>query len=901
MMVSLVAERSSTAWLHPLLLVCGVLLADHHRGALALNVTDLGHLRWTLTNVPEELAHPHLREQQNSFPFIHVADDVTLPGSVHGALRDAGVLPQDPLIGFNEQTYRWVALSNWTYSTTLDISPATLADAEDGALDLILEGVDTFCDVSLNGVVLATLDNSFFRHLVPLNAPRSPLRAGHNTLRLRFTSALTAAAAAAAAYPYPVPDNSQLVACKTWPCPPGAGDVVGALPHYNFARKGASDSGWDWGPAFSPVGVYAAPRLVAHASMFLTDVVVSHVLNADGSGALLAVRSVFSVAPAPPPRLRRPPPAADAVAVCVSYDVEGVALPPNASRAVVRAARGSQPAEPLGGAAREVSHDHYLWIPSPLRLWWPRGYGPQHMYNVTVTAVPCYGGEGEGKGEGAEGGVRLRLKRERRKLAPSSETWTGGEGEGEEGRGRGTFSTHDDETTTTLTTMTITRRIGLRHVELIDRSEHDQSPATYHLRVNGSPVFVKGANMIPVDAFHGHGGGSGGGGGGGSPAAAAAAATTERLLMAAISANMNAVRVWGGGRYQSDAFYSRCDELGVLVWQESMFACAMYPRDDRFLASVRAETIFQARRLASHPSVAVWGGNNENEAALGWYKETTANPTLYAVDLATVFVDTLRAALLSALPRVDNPRTTFAFVDTSPSNGLVSPSSSDSRHGDEPYVKAWGDVSDPSRGDVHFYNYDDDCEDEDIFPAARFVSEFGFQSHPSLPTYLGALPKTKGGEGGANGGGGGGGQGQGQGGGSGEGVGEGHLVNGSAFLSFRQRHPGGDAQMLRQLRRRFNVPSYPRGGGARGTQGEHYGRTVRGGGASAPLPFVDYVYLTQVQQARCYDTAIRKWRRGAGGSGAARGTMGVLYWQLNDVWAGPTWWGEEERKGKGRK
>jgi len=145
----------------------------------------------------------------------------------------------------------------------------------------------------------------------------------------------------------------------------------------------------------------------------------------------------------------------------------------------------------------------------------------------------------------------------------------------------------------------------------------------------------------------------------------------------------------------------------------------------------------------------------------------------------------------------------------------------------------------------------DDCEDESIYPAARFVSEFGFQSHPSVPTYRSQLPfAAPGGAGGAGAAGGAGGE-------------EAHLVNGSEFLAFRQRHPDGDAQMTRQLRRRFAVPP--------------------------DTPFPTYAYLTQVQQARCYDTAIRKWRRGAGGAGAARGTMGVLYWQLNDVWAGPTW------------
>ena len=786
--------------------------------ALGLNVTDLGHLRWTLTNVPQRtsergrrsaspLARDRVREATidttSSVPNVTVTVPAALPGSVHGALRDAGVLPQDPLVGFNEQTYRWVALSDWTYTTTLDVAgdrPAATDGVEE--MDLVLEAVDTFATVELNGRVLATLDNSFSRHVVPLNAAPSSLRAGPNTLRLVFRSALTAAAAAAAAYPYPVPDNSALVKCKTWPCPPETGEVIGALPHYNFARKGASDSGWDWGPAFSPVGVYTAPRLVARGAgeLYLTDVVTVTTVDgaadenghdALGSGAALVVRTVHRA-----PRVASAAPSF----ACITYAVDGVRLPASASRAVVRApGRGEDNVE-------EVIHDQRLDMPERVRLWWPRGYGPQNLYDVTVTSTPCGGKEDAGS--------------------------------------------------YAATTTTMTRRIGFRRVELVTDNDGAGTGDAFHLRINGSPVFVKGANVVNVDAFHGHGGGVGG-----SDETPSTVDTTERLLSAAVAANMNAVRVWGGGRYMEDFFYSRCDELGLLVWQESMFACAMYPRDARFLTSVRAETVFQARRLASHPSVAVWGGNNENEAALEWYEETKANPTMYAVDLSVVFVDTLRQALLSAVPRVGGTFA-FAFVDTSPSNGVVSHS---------PYVKAWGDVSDPARGDTHYYNYEDDCEDEGTYPSAKFISEFGFQSHPSLPTYIGALPPLEMRAGA-------------------ESVSSGHLVNGSSFLSFRQRHPGGDAQMLRQIQRRFKVRSLSRRRARVTTTGRATEDVKDDDDATfSSLSFGDYVYLTQVQQARCYDTAIRKWRRGGGGPGAARGTMGVLYWQLNDVWAGPTW------------
>lgn len=109
---------------------------------------------------------------------------------------------------------------------------------------------------------------------------------------------------------------------------------------------------------------------------------------------------------------------------------------------------------------------------------------------------------------------------------------------------------------------------------------------------------------------------------------------------------MNMIRVWGGGIYQSDEFYDLCDKFGLMLWQDMMFACAMYPRDEEFLMNVRAEISYQIGRLIHHPSIAVWSGNNENEGALHWYPETNANPFLYVEDYAVLYTDTVRDELL---------------------------------------------------------------------------------------------------------------------------------------------------------------------------------------------------------------------------------------------------------------
>lgn len=97
------------------------------------------------------------------------------------------------------------------------------------------------------------------------------------------------------------------------------------------------------------------------------------------------------------------------------------------------------------------------------------------------------------------------------------------------------------------------------------------------------------------------------------------------------------IRVWGGGIYAPDQFYALCDEMGILVWQEFMFACALYPTTSKFLNNVNEEVKHQIRRLASHPSIVLWSGNNENEASLyatTWYpvQVTPTNKMIYVVD-----------------------------------------------------------------------------------------------------------------------------------------------------------------------------------------------------------------------------------------------------------------------------
>jgi len=137
-----------------------------------------------------------------------------------------------------------------------------------------------------------------------------------------------------------------------------------------------------------------------------------------------------------------------------------------------------------------------------------------------------------------------------------------------------------------------TTRIGLRTIEVVH--EHDKLGKTFFIKVNGAPVFMKGANWIPADSF----------------VTRMTEARYRQLLQSAADTHMNMVRVWGGGIYEDDRFYDLCDELGLLVWQDFMFACSMYPGDAAFVENVRHEAIENVRRLRNHPSLALWAGNN---------------------------------------------------------------------------------------------------------------------------------------------------------------------------------------------------------------------------------------------------------------------------------------------------
>lgn len=246
-----------------------------------------------------------------------------------------------------------------------------------------------------------------------------------------------------------------------------------------------------------------------------------------------------------------------------------------------------------------------------------------------------------------------------------------------------------------------TRRTGLRSVEL--RRDRDAMGQGFAFVVNGIPVFAKGANVIPFDAFP----------------ARVSRERIRRVLESARDANMNMVRNWGGGYYESDEFYDIADELGLLVWQDFMFGGGMQPGyDPAFRANVVAEARDNVRRLRHHPSIVLWCGNNEEETA---WKDWGHGKALKAADpvfaqrvwdgYVQLFGEDLRAVVAEEGGGVP-------YWSSSPSNDLAE-KANDSDNGDKHYWDVWG-----GQKPVEAY----------LDETPRFMSEFGLQGWPSLRT-----------------------------------------------------------------------------------------------------------------------------------------------------------------------
>jgi len=243
-----------------------------------------------------------------------------------------------------------------------------------------------------------------------------------------------------------------------------------------------------------------------------------------------------------------------------------------------------------------------------------------------------------------------------------------------------------------------TVRTGLR--SLVLRRDLDQWGRSFELVVNGIPVFAKGADVIPFDSFP----------------TRVTTAQYRRVLESAKAANMNMIRHWGGGYYETDEFYALCDELGIMIWQDFMFGNEWQPGTYDFKQNVAQEAEYQIKRLRDHPSIVVWCGNNETEASWEWHRDITYKLSADTArrmwqDYLTLFSGVLASAVERFAPETP-------YWPSSPSADYED-TSENHQSGDMHNWSVW-------HGMLPFRDY------EKSIP--RFMTEYGFQSFPEMRT-----------------------------------------------------------------------------------------------------------------------------------------------------------------------
>lgn len=330
---------------------------------------------------------------------------------------------------------------------------------------------------------------------------------------------------------------------------------------------------------------------------------------------------------------------------------------------------------------------------------------------------------------------------------------------------------------------------GIRKIEL--STDQLNSNGSFTFVLNDKPVFAMGSNWIPSDNF----------------LPRVPNSKIDQQLQDMQSLNMNMIRVWGGGIYESDHFYSKCDSLGLMVWQDLPFACSMYPYQTLDKDNLLTKEVTQnVRRIASHPSIAIWCGDNENKE--GWFNWGWQSEFGYSKDDSTKIYNDYFNYSLKFMACVAQHDPFFPYVMSSPQNG-------------------WGRELAYKQGDVHYWgvwwgnepfsSYDDHT--------GRFVSEFGFQSAPSIHTFKEMGANTK-------------------------------FWFRDSTINSHQKHPTGFETITRYMNRDYGI---------------------------TPNSFDDYVYLTQVMQKDAMETAIESQRRNM------PRCMGSLFWQYNDCWPVTSW------------
>ena len=526
-------------------------------------------------------ATPNKTTLKSDWQFRQVGKQDWLPATVPGCnftdLLDNQLI-EAPFHSDEETRLQWIEEQDWEYQSQFTLAAADL-DADQ--LILEFEGLDTYCSIYLNGVLLGETDNMFVAYEFDI---RDQASLGDNHLHLVFHSPIkrTLPIWQANGFTYPAENDKSEERLSV------------------FSRKAPYHFGWDWGPRFVTSGIWRKVNLLTITQARIADIHVKQQHTDD------KVTLQFDT-------------------LLKSTDTTALTLQISCS---------NHPELTCSQQVNGTDANLFVDIEHP-KLWWPNGLGEAHLYQFNVKLM-------------ADG-----------QIVDSKSL-----------------------------------NIGLRTVELVQGQ--DDMGESFYFKVNGHPVFMKGANYIPSDSF----------------LPQVDADKYQRIFTNTVAANMNMLRVWGGGIYEDDRFYQLADEKGILIWQDFMFACTLYPADEAFLDSVAVEAEYNIKRLRNHPCLALWCGNNEIEMGISdwqWPEKFGYSDERYEqlkADYHRLFREHLPALVSQFNPEL-------AYLPSSPISFWETPE--DDNKGDNHYWGVW-------HGELPFDAYRE--------RVPRFMSEYGFQSLP---------------------------------------------------------------------------------------------------------------------------------------------------------------------------
>lgn len=602
--------------------------------------------QWTLTILGE-----------NVYGIPETPIETVVPSTVYDTLLKKNLMP-DPFYRDNELTALKLMENDFAYETQFSLSDA---DRNADRIFLRFNGIDTLADVYLDGELLGSADNM------------------NRVWEFDITAAVKDDAAEAVYHLKVILHSpTRFIREENEKCP--VGGSAESMPGFPHIRKAACMFGWDWGPRLPDAGLFRTVTVetvnIARISqVYLTQ--THHVTDKTTHGntvadvCLRADVEIEWMMEAPDNSLK----------IILLLTAPDGTVTYTAESTLIDSLTDSVPSAGLTGLHCGLRCNHVnaeLTVSAP-ELWWPNGYGAQPLYEAKVLLVPV--------SENSVSPEPLDVWQQRIGLrtvtvntdSMADEIWD---------------SHMTDQLPDLADGSNMVLSDGQKKIYVTDKESQKLPGRNFAFEVNGLQIFAMGADYIPEDNI----------------LTRQTRERTDMLLSSAQESHFNCLRVWGGGYFMDDFFYDVCDEKGLLIWHDFMFACASYELDERFEANVAAEIRQNVRRLRSHACLALWCGNNEMETqyeGLAWPKSQKQ------------YYDYIRLYeyIIPKIVAEEDP-VTF-YWPSSPSSGGNFENSNAENVGDVHYWGVWHGNEPFTAYRKHHY---------------RFLSEFGFQSFPALQT-----------------------------------------------------------------------------------------------------------------------------------------------------------------------